>query len=91
MSNDDYSPYTGIGTDYAHLPEWRIEAGVKRGREPEFMEFLIRQPDESSQRLLGFANQKRRKFPRLLADWVRERLDLDLMIPESVDWQRKAS
>jgi len=85
----DYGKDAGVGTEHVHLPENRIEAGVKRGRETEFMAALRGMDDSDSRRLLEFAQAGRREFNRELARWVRERLTAGNPIPDAVDWQRK--
>jgi hypothetical protein len=87
----DYGEFTGIGSSSlpTHFP--RIEAGVKRGREAEFMAFLMAQTDDHSRRLATFARRDRREFTRALAEWVREWDAAGLTIPDCVDWQRKAA
>lgn len=87
----DYGEFTGIGSSALPRQFPRIEAGVKRGREAEFMAFLMSQADEHSRRLLTFAQRERREFTRALAEWVREWDAAGLTIPDSIDWQRKAS
>lgn len=87
----NYGEFTGIGSNGLPDQPQRIEAGVKRGREAEFMAFLLGQSDEHSRRLLTFAQRERRAFTRALSEWVREWDAAGLTVPESVDWQRKPS
>ncbi len=87
----DYGEHAGIGSSELPNRSARIEAGVKRGREAEFMAFLSAQTDDHSRRLLTFAQRERREFTRALAEWVREWDAVGLTTPDAVDWQRKAS
>lgn len=87
----DYGEHAGIGSSELRPRPARIEAGVKRGREAEFMAFLLAQTDDHSRRLATFAQRERREFTRALAEWVREWDAAGLMIPDCVDWQRKAA
>lgn len=92
MSIDDYGPHAGDGTRFAHLPERRVEAGIKRGREADFVAFLSAQTDEGTRRLVaevGHRGFRTPEFTTALAEWVRERDAIGLAIPESVAWQRK--
>lgn len=91
-----------LGLKYAPLPDGRewvhpdhlgdVDAGVKKGREPDLMKFLKAQTDERSRRLvaLGEAVPYRRELFRAeLVTWVRERLAGALPIPDSVERQWK--
>lgn len=91
MSIDDYGPHAGDGTRFAHFPEQRVEAGVKRGREADFMAFLLAQTDDASRRLLDCAQSNRRDFNRALGEWVREWNDAGRTLPDAVAWQRKSA
>ncbi len=88
----DYGPYAGIGSDHAHLPERRVEAGIVRGREDEFVGFLQTQTDPATARLIAAAGERGFRTPAFraaLAAWVTERDRDGLIIPKCIDWHRK--
>lgn len=91
MSIDDYGPHADDGTRFAHLPEHWIEAGLKRGREADFMAFLLAQTDDASRRLLDCAQSNRRDFNRALGEWVREWNDAGRTLPDYVEQQRRSA
>lgn len=96
---------TRLGLGWAPLPgtdQWwvhpdhlgYVDAGVKRGREAEFIAALGEYDDEGTRRLVaeaGHLGVRSPKFNAPLVEWVRERLVRALPIPDSVhrEWTPK--
>lgn len=88
----DYGQYAGVGSDGLYLPERRVEAGIVRGQEDEFVQFLQAQSDPETDRLIAAAGARGFRTPAFrmaLAVWVSERDRDGLIIPKCVDWHRK--
>lgn len=67
-----------------------VDAGVKRGREEEFVAALASINDEGTRRLIaqgGTRGFRTPEFKAALVEWVRERLVRALPIPDSVHRQ----
>lgn len=95
---------TGLGLGWAPLPDGRewvhpdrlgyVDAGVKKGRDREFIAALGSYDDEGTRRLLaqaGHRGVRTAEFTAALVEWVRERLVRALPIPDSVhrEWTPK--
>lgn len=86
----DYGQFAGMGT--AGFTPGTVQAGVKRGREAEFVAALAEFDDPATARLISEAGTRGLRTPafrQALAVWVTERDRDGLEIPDAVDWQRR--
>ena len=64
-----------------------VDAGVRKEREDEFLSAIASMRDEGTRRLVAQVGNRGIRTPEFnaaLVEWVRERLTLGLLIPDSV-------